>query len=412
GGVPHHLGRFNWRPATMPFARMALIGVATLALGVAAEARTASGAMDIVLPAPHPRPAAVGAEALRPAPQFDGCGSTAISCNTELRAQLFTGDCLASNGTLFDEYVFTGEAQELVTATVRPLSATYTNAWVGFIPPPSDTALSPLISGGPAATVRYSLPVTGTWRLQLGTNDRFALGDYLLDMACDDSPPPSPQLACVEQDLLCGQQATWELSSLSCIASSDPNRVYAMYRVYGVGGDTLNIRLTSSAFDPQFGIYEFAQSSTALAQSSFLNPTTDTMAFPVPHNGFYDILVTSGNVHGAGQYTLALDCSSSGCLTPIITQQPQDVTVQPLSSASLTVQATALGDVDYEWFDAAGAHPNVGSGPRFGTPPVTAPHDYYVTATTPCGTTQSRTVHVQPAVQPPPVPPRHHAVRH
>ncbi|HSY52397.1 MAG TPA: hypothetical protein VLC46_26585 [Thermoanaerobaculia bacterium] len=397
----------------MPLARMALIGVASLALGVVAEARTPSGAMDVVLPAPHQRPAAVGAEALRPAPQFDGCGSTPISCDTEVRAQLAPGDCLSSNGALFDEYVFSGNAQDLVTATVRPLVASYTNAWAGFVVPPSSTALAPLISGGPAATVRYALSVTGTWRLQVGTNDRIAVGDYLLDMACDFSAPPSPQTACIEQELLCGQQATWELSSVSCIASSDPNRFYSMYRVYGVGGDTLMIRLTSSAFDPQFAVYELAQSSTPLAQSSALNATTDTLNFPVPHNGFYDIAVTTGNAHGIGQYVLALDCNSSGCLTPIITKQPEDVTVPPLSSALLSVEVTALGDVDYEWFSATGAQTNVGGGSRFGTPPVTGPLDYYVTATTPCGTVQSRIVHVQPAVvQPPPPPPRHRAVRH
>ena len=397
----------------MPLARMALIGLVSLALGMVAEARTPSGAMDIVLPAPHQRPAAVGAEALRPAPQFDGCGSTPISCDTEVRAQLFPGDCLSSNISLFDEYVFTGNAQDLVTVTVRPLVTSYTNAWASFVVPPSSTAMAPLISGGPAATVRYSLPVFGTWRLQVGTNDRIAVGDYLLDMACDFSPPPSPQTACVEQELLCGQQATWELSSLSCITSSDPNRFYSMYRVWGVGGDTLMIRLTSSAFDPQFAVYELAQSSSLIAQSSALNATTDTLNFSVPHNGFYDIAVTSGNVHGIGQYVLALDCNSSGCLTPIITKQPEDVTVPPLSSPLLSVEATALGDVDYIWYSATGAQPIVGSGPRFGTPPVTGPLDYYVTATTPCGTVQSRIVHVQPAaVELPPPPPRHRAARH
>ena len=400
----------------MRFARIALIGVASLAIGMVAEALPASGAPGIVLPAPHPRPAALGGEALRPAPQLEGCGSTPIACNTDVRGQLLGGDCLSTRISFYDEFVFQGTAQELVTATVRPLSPSYTNAWISFVVPPSDTALAPLISGGTAATVRYVLPVQGTWRLQAGTNDRFAAGDYILEMNCDDSAPLSPQLACVEQDLLCGQQATWELSSRSCIAPSDPNRFYAAYRVYGLAGDTLTVRLTSSAFDPQFAIYEFAQSSVALAQSSALNVTTDTLTFPVPHNGFFDIVVTSGNAQGKGQYVLTLDCNRSGCLTPIFTRQPEDATVPPLSTALLTVQATALGDVDYEWFDADGAQKNVGSGPRYATVPVTAPHNYFVTATTPCGTAKSRIVRVQPAVVDPPPPPpplpRHRAARH
>ena len=396
----------------MRIARMALIGVASLTLGVAVDARTAFEATDIVLPAPRPKAAAVRAEALRPAPEADGCGSTPIFCNTDVRGQLSGGDCLSTNLALFDEYVFPGVAQELVTVTVRPLSVSYTNAWVSLVVPLSGAPIVPLISGGPAATVRYALPVSGNWLVQAGTNDRFAAGDYLLELSCDDAPPPSPQLACIEQDLLCGQQATWELSSSSCIAPSDPNRFYAEYRVYGVAGDSLSMRLTSSAFEPQFAIYELGQSSLAIAQSSPTNVTTDSLTFAVPHTAFYDIVVTSDNMHGTGQYVLALDCNSSGCLTPIITKQPEDVTVPLLANALLTVQATALGDVDYEWFDADGAQNNVGSGSKYATVPVTSPHNYFVTATTPCGTTKSRIVHVQPEVVEPPPPTRHRAARH
>jgi len=400
----------------MRFARTALITVATIALctaGVAAEVQ--SGAMDIVLPAPHPRPAAVDAGALRPAPLVEGCGSTPISCNTDAHGQLLNGDCLAANVTLYDEYVFDGAAQELVTATVRPLSAGYTNAWIGFVAPPAGSALPPVISGGPAATVRYALPIQGAWRVQLGTNDRFAAGDYLLRMQCDDSAPPSTQIECIEQELLCGQQATWELSSLSCIAPSDPNRFYATYRVWGVIGDTLNIRLTSSAFDPQFAIYNLANSSSALAQSTALNVTTDTLSFSVPSSAFYTIVVTSGNLHGTGQYTLALDCARSGCLIPIITKEPVDVAVPPFGNATLSVEANSIGDIEYEWHDATGAQSIVGFGTKYVTVPISAPHDYYVIAKTPCGSAQSRTVHVRPVVidpPPPPPPPRRRAARH
>jgi hypothetical protein len=406
------------RILTMRFARIALITVATLAVctaGVSAEVRTAAGAMDIVLPAPHPRPASVDSAALRPAPLVEGCGSTPISCNTDAHGQLLNGDCLSANVTLYDEYVFDGASQELVTATVRPLSSGYTNAWLGIVAPPSGSTTPPLISGGPAATVRYILPVQGTWRLQAGTNDRFAAGDYLLRLMCDDSPPPSTQLACVEQELLCGQQATWELSSLSCITPTDLNRVYAMYRVWGVIGDTLNIRLTSSAFDPQFGIYDLEQSSSALAQSSALNATTDTLGFSVPRSAFYTIVVTSGNLHGTGQYTLALDCARSGCLIPIITKEPEDVAVPPFANATLSVQANSIGDIEYQWFDATGAQNSVGFGTKYVTVPITAPHDYFVVATTPCGSAKSRIVHVRPVVidpPPPQPPPRHRAARH
>jgi len=135
----------------------------------------------------------------------------------------------------------------------------------------------------------------------------------------------------------------------------------------------------------------------------------------VPRTDFYAIVVTSGNAHGTGQYTLALDCSRSGCLIPIITKQPEDVVVTVNTNAVLSVESTALGDIDYEWFDADGAHNNVGSGPKYATVPITTPHNYFVTATTPCGTATSRIVHVQPAdlkPPPPPLPPRHHAVRH
>ena len=91
------------------------------------------------------------------------------------------------------------------------------------------------------------------------------------------------------------------------------------------------------------------------------------------------------------------------------------VVVPPFANASLTVESTALGDVDYEWFDADGAQNNVGSGPKYATVPITTPHSYYVTATTPCGTTKSRIVTVRPVVidpPPPPPKPRHRSVKH
>ena len=116
---------------------------------------------------------------------------------------------------------------------------------------------------------------------------------------------------------------------------------------------------------------------------------------------------------GDDQYTLALDCSRSGCLIPIITKQPEDAIVPQFTNASLTVDSTALGDVDYEWFDADGAQNNVGFGKTYATVPITSPHNYFVTATTPCGTAKSRIVHVEAAPPPPPPkPPRHRAVRH
>jgi hypothetical protein len=393
----------------MQFARTALFYVALLGAGLSAEGQTAT---DVILPTPHFRPAATAAGVLRPVPLVDGCGSTPITCNTDVRGQLNGNDCLSANLTVFDEYLFDGPNNEFVTATVRPLLSTYTNAWISLVPPSADTSIAPLISGGAAATVHYILPTLGSWRVHLGTNDRFASGDYLLELSCEEAPS-SPQPACVTQELLCGQSATWQLSPQSCISSADPNRFYADYRVYGVAGDTLNMQLTSSAFNPQFGIYELTQSAAALAVSSASNATTDTLMYTVQHNGFYDIIVTSGNLHGTGQYVLALDCVSSGCLTPIITRQPQDVTVPLLGTAQLSADVTALGSADFLWFDATGSQKNVGAGPKFGTPPVTGPQSYYVTATTPCGTVTSRVVHVTlAAIPPPPPPPRHRATKH
>src|SRR5258708_4613556 len=130
------------RILTMRFARMALISVVSLGIGVAAEARAASGPTDIVLPAPHPRPAAEGASVRQPVPLLEGCGSTPVSCNTDVRGQLAGGDCLSANISFFDEFVFQVNIQELVTATFRPLNASFDNAWIGFIPPSSDPSLS------------------------------------------------------------------------------------------------------------------------------------------------------------------------------------------------------------------------------------------------------------------------------
>jgi len=86
------------------------------------------------------------------------------------------------------------------------------------------------------------------------------------------------------------------------------------------------------------------------------------------------------------------------CRGAAIVSQPQDQEVSAGSTATLTVAATGTS-LMYQWYqgqlfdfrNAVG-----GSSPTFITPPVTAPMQFWVRVTSPCGQANSATINVTP----------------
>lgn len=115
----------------------------------------------------------------------------------------------------------------------------------------------------------------------------------------------------------------------------------------------------------------------------------------------------------AGTYTWTLTVSADGqscertgvitvstppCTTPVITSQPQDITILRSSRATLRVVASGSGPLSYQWYRGTSpstASPIAGATKStYTTPLLTRTASYWVRVKGPCGTAASRTVKV------------------
>ncbi|MGH8882373.1 MAG: hypothetical protein ACRD0P_34355, partial [Stackebrandtia sp.] len=170
------------------------------------------------------------------------------------------------------------------------------------------------------------------------------------------------------------------------------------FRPGGSGVRELTGSLTPS------GVTLFATTSTA---SNALVKVDDTAAYNAPVSATATTLRTA-----AANTTLrgvAFAPAGSGGGAPVITQQPQDMTVSSGGSATLTVAASGAGPLSYQWYQGnAGDTANpVGTGTSFTTPVLTATTSYWVRVSGPGGQVDSRTavvtVSAPPSCSAPPV---------
>jgi hypothetical protein len=331
----------------------------------------------------------------RPRVDAEGCVPTPVACNTVTTGRLAAGDCTA-DGKYADFLRFQGSAGDYVEATIRPLSSSLTNPLVGLLPPPGDASLTPFVYGGSGgATVGFVLPTSGAWDIAVGTNDLFGSGDYAVRLFCERDPAPTEPHNCFSLPLLCNQTAEWNLTNESC-RWDDGSGVYNDFGIDAVAGDVLNVDMTASGFTPVFGIYT---DDGSLLASSTLSGGHAKATFFVPAAGVYHVLVTSNEDRATGPFTVSVSCGLSGCLEPVILQQPASTVVVPFGQrATLTASANAsVGGLQYEWFDARDIPTSAGTGATFQTPPVTAKQTYYYVAKTRCGQTSSRLITVTPS---------------
>jgi hypothetical protein len=355
-------------------------------------------------PALHgvPRPPAVpqpevAADSVRvgvPRPDVEGCAFTAISCNSVATGRLASGDCTTA-GSFTDFFVFHGTAGDYVEATIRALSPSLTKPLIGILPPAGDASKTPVIYGGKGgATVGFVIGTTGNWTLAAGTDDLFGSGDYAVELACQRDPAPSEPHNCFALPLLCNQTAEWSLTNESC-RFNDGRAVYQDFVIQGVAGDVLNVDMTATGFTPLFAIYsaDYARVASASLVAGHAKAT-----FFVPTSGEYHILTTSNDDLKTGPFSVTVSCGLSGCLSPLILQQPAANIVVPYGQrATLTGSANATADVQFEWFDARDIPTSVGHGATFQTPAVTAKQTYYYTARTACGQASSGLITVAPS---------------
>lgn len=329
---------------------------------------------------------------------MDGCLATSIACNGTVRGRLSAADCARPDGTSYDVLYFNGVPGQYVTAVVYPLSPSLTNPTIAFVPPQTVALTPPVVQGGKGGAISYALPTGGLWALAVGTRDPGASGDYVVALSCSAASALELEWYCIKQFILCGQTASWQLSPQSCYFSDSYNRYFARFRIHGIAGDILSVDLESNDFNPRFGIYYPSGGVSPLVRSTAITPTKDSLSWALPFTGIYDILATSDDDFNWGRFTLTVNaCASAGCLPPLLLKEPADVDVPYGTKAALTATAIGAGALRYDWYDRSSFPSLVAVGPKFATPPITAPAWYSVSVVTPCGTAESRLVTVKPS---------------
>ena len=332
-----------------------------------------------------------------------GCTSTILKgCNVTERAELASGDCTYIDGRRFDNYQVVLPAGQAVAITLRPLEASYTNPEMFLIEPSSHPADSPRVEKGPAGTLWVKTKVAGNWIIAVSTSDLFAGGKYALHVEC--FPDTSPGAACVEQELLCGNEIESHLSAESCRYSA--NRASADWLVYGKQGDRLTLAMESFFFDPIFSLYH---SRGDLLRTSTLTSTFEaTMSYRIPEDGLYTIVATSMESNAGGNYTMKLGCNQSGCLFPYLLDPVPSIVKAPLGQpATIGFNVHAIGGFTAGLMATDIAPIVASTTSSITTPPVgPQPQRYFIRVENACGFDDSGFFTVEPEVA------RKRSVRH
>lgn len=301
------------------------------------------------------------------------CVTTTLACNAPLQLHLAQG--------CHDQLRFASVGQYL-RASLYPLSPSLTNTTLQV-----DLPAAPLVAGGAGASIAF-VPSPGSRTFTVGSQDGGAQGDYVVALACADTPYNANAKDSTDQFISCGQAIEWSLTPDSGTFTNRPDLAFASVVFYGVAGDTVSLEVESNDFEPRFGVYAHVRLGKPFVLSEV----------KLPYTGIYDLLVRARDVPGYGRFRVTMHgCQSPPCLPPTLLRMPSDILVPPGRRATLSADAIGFGALRYVWYDRSTLlAPQVGEGVPFTTPPVTGRQWYAVTATTPCGSAESSVVAVGP----------------
>jgi hypothetical protein len=307
------------------------------------------------------------------------CVTAEIGCGDVIVGELTAAHC--------NTYAFDATANQLVTATVRSLSSTFTDTTITLVPPPGDASQTPMAAGGAGATVRYRLPSAGLWSIVVGSSDPASSGAYAVDLKCTTQNAVSD---CARQKIVCGQEYSGNLTPNGCRFITLRERLYQLHAIYGVAGDVISIELDSADFAPQINFYD-AGLGAPLVRAAASEPGKARLTYTVAATGMYEVGVTSSENDNVGRYALRVNCATFACLDPLILEQPEVVEVLYGEQATLAVDVHQVGPVQYFWYEFVDFPRLVATTtvPQWQTGSITGDRFYYVSARSPCGSDDS-----------------------
>jgi hypothetical protein len=160
---------------------------------------------------------------------------------------------------------------------------------------------------------------------------------------------------CTGTRAACGAHYSGRLENTSCHFSDGYPVVYYYYDA--VSGTSLDIFLSSDAFQPLLALYRGDEQSPIVVSKPLI--TITELKFDVLTSGRYWIAATSNNRITSGLFTLDFYCSSV-CHEPFITAYSPAATVKQGQTATLFVTADGTPPLHYSWYDVSAPSVRIG----------------------------------------------------
>ena len=258
-------------------------------------------------------------ERLRLEPLSHSCGhSTALSCAVTTGGTLTTSDCVeSSDNTLYDVYTFSGVAGQPVR--VEMTSATM-DTFLILLDPSNNLADSDDDDGpDDDSLIEFTLTSSGTWTVIANTFSR-ETGDYAIMVSgagCGGtSPPPCTP---TPQTMSCNTTASGNLASTDC-QLGDGER-YDVYTFSGTAGQQVTITMTSTAIDSWLALFD-PSGALAIEDDDSGGGSNSRLTYTLTSTGTWIITATSFAANETGNYSLQLQCGTTGGPTTCTTGGP------------------------------------------------------------------------------------------
>ena len=234
-----------------------------------------------------------------PTPITPVSGGTANATGT-----LASPDCTLGDGSFYDVFTFDAAAGQQVAVA---MSSSFDNFLFLVGPDGADVGRDDNGGGGtnariPAGSGVARLPQTGQYRIIANSFAAGVTGSYTVSLTLDAASCPSSSVSVAAP-------INGALAATDCRLPADSSFI-DVYTFAGTAGQTINITMTSSAFDAY--LFLLSPSGSVLAEDDNGAGTTDARIpagggnFTLPADGTYTIYANSVLAGMTGAYTLTL----------------------------------------------------------------------------------------------------------
>ena len=270
------------------------------------------------------------------------CGTAAvaqehrpIAVGETLSGELRPGDRKADDDSLYDVYVFKGQAGQRVAISLR--SAVF-DAYLHLYGGDRELRTDDDGGGGSNARINVTLPETGDYVIWANGQGPGDSGAY--DLELEQTAAQAPASAAVNRIRL-GQALSGALSDGD--ARADDDSYYDLYRFRGEAGERIVVRLGSDAFDTYVAIHRAGLSpELATNDDRAEDDTNSEVVFTLPATGEYDIWANSLARDRTGAYRLSLVRASASA-----GGQPKALKFDRLTRGRLAPGDPKAGDDSY-----------------------------------------------------------------